>query len=514
MSKVIRYGPMLFLLGLMFSLANVGSAWALGTHAGTVITNQATATYKDANGNNRDPAASNTVSITVKAVAAVDVSPATNRLSTQLGGTAYHPIDITNQGNDTDTLTISFSELAQRGADTWTLGVYSDVNRNGVFDTGTDTLIVSGTSASVPSNFDIKTMAADSTFKVIYAFTTPTVAVRDDSLQMRLTATTKVKSNGSATDSGDYTTIVQAADPKVAKGNNKTGGANVEPGDEITYQIILSNDGNDTSYANTLLDTLQTSLVNYVASSMRKWNDGPPAGTVDAAYAIAGAKTDGTDSDSLQFSGGVLSGDFGKMAPGDSITVYFRVTVRTDANSPATISNKAWNQWKNKNLVSQPPVPSPPKDNPLLEVNGINLQTVRTGVDSVGAPDSLSTDANPTDVVKYQLRLVNTGNGEDSFTLSKTSTGLPDSVVFYADADSNGIADGGPITTTGILAEGANFRFVAYVYIPVGASDGARDSTFVTGTSDEDGTKTDTVKLTTTVTAPVLSVIKRVPVCL
>ena len=94
MSKVIRYGPMLFLLGLMFSLANVGSAWALGTHAGTVITNQATATYKDANGNNRDPAASNTVSITVKAVAAVDVSPATNRLSTQLGGTAYHPIDI------------------------------------------------------------------------------------------------------------------------------------------------------------------------------------------------------------------------------------------------------------------------------------------------------------------------------------------------------------------------------------------------------------------------------------
>jgi uncharacterized repeat protein (TIGR01451 family)/fimbrial isopeptide formation D2 family protein len=502
---------MLILLGLVFSLTNVKSAWALGTPAGTVITNQATASYNDANGNARPQATSNTVSVTVLAVAAVDVSPPTNTNSTQLGGTAYHAVDITNLGNDTDTLTVSFAELAQKGPDTWTLNVYSDVNRNGVFDSGTDTLIVSGSSTAVPANFDIKTIKADSTFKVIFGFTTPTIASMNDSLQERLTATTKPKSNGTATDSGDYTTIVQAADPKLTKDNDK-GTNNVEPGEQITYQIVLSNDGNDTSYVTTLLDTLQTTLVTYTAGSMRMVDGGPPAGTVAAAYALAGpAKTDASDADSLENDGSVLVGNFGKMAPGDTITVYFRVTVKTSANSPATISNKAWTQWKNKNLVPQPPEPSPPKDNPLNEFNGIDLLTVRVELDSIGAPDSLSTNADPGDTVHYQLKLINTGNGDDTYTITYTSTSVPDTVLFYADADSNGIRDNAtPISNTGTLAEGATFRFVAYLVIPPGTLDGAVDSTFVTGTSDEDGTKTDTVKLKTTVTAPSLAVQKYV----
>lgn len=510
MSKIIRYMPLLFLFGLALSLTNVRPAWAIGTPAGTVITNQATASYKDANGNSRPNATSNTVSITVKAVAAVDVSPATNRLSTQLGGTAYHPVDITNQGNDTDTLTVSFSELAQLGADTWTLGVYSDVNRNGVFNSGTDTLIVSGSSTAVPANFAIKTMKADSTFKVVIAFTTPTVAVKNDSLQIRLTATTKPKSNGTATDSGDYTTVVQAADPKLSKDNNK-GTNEVEPGEVITYQVVLSNDGNDTSYVTTLLDTLQTSLVTYVAGSMRMWNDAPPAGTVDAAYALAGTKSDASDADSLENNASVLIGNFGRMAPNDTITVYFRVTVKTSANEAATISNKANVLWKNKNNVSQPPDESPPKNNTLNEYNDVDLQTVEIGGDTGGAPDSLSSNADPTDTIYYELKLINTGNGDDSFAITATHSTVIDTVLFFADADSNGVPDNGtPISGTGTLAEGGVFKFVACIAIPAGRTDGARDSSFVTGTSNEDGTQTDTVKLTTTVTAPSLSVIKRV----
>jgi hypothetical protein len=71
--------------------------------------------------------------------------------------------------------------------------------------------------------------------------------------------------------------------------------------------------------------------------------------------------------------------------------------------------------------------------------------------------------------------ITNNGNGTDSFTLSASNNGGDDfdltGLVLYADADGNGVPDNfTPVTTTGPLAAGATFRFVAVGSVPARAS--------------------------------------------
>ena len=529
MNQIIRYGPMLLLLGLVFTIARVDSAWAVGTRAGTVITNVATASYEDANGNSLTDATSNQVSITVLAVAAIDVSPATQTQSVSLGDTVYHSVQVTNQGNEADTITVDLSQLALEGQDDWSIGVYDDRDSSETF-TGADTLISSFNSSALPQAgfYTISNIDADSSFQFMICYVTPGISVLGDSLQTRLTGTTKAKTNGVQTDQGDQTSIVKAANPEVAKESDAGDGTNVEPGDFIIYEVILSNDGNDTSYATTLIDTIPNSageggenFTDYVASSVKQFNGGlPTGGDIATRYANAGAaKTDGADADSIEVTGvggepEVVIGSFEKMAPGDTIVVYLRVQVLTDVNAPATVTNQGYVNWNNVNGGVQPPDKDPnPPDNPVAEVNGISLITVRVSTDSTGAPDSLLSNADPGDTIYYQLKLTNTGNGDDTYTLSNITTSAfgVATVLFFDDADSNGVPDHTTdSTSTGVLAEGAAYRFVACVAVPGGEGDGELDITEIEGVSDEDGTVADTVKVKTTVTAPVLTLIKRV----
>ncbi len=67
--------------------------------------------------------------------------------------------------------------------------------------------------------------------------------------------------------------------------------------------------------------------------------------------------------------------------------------------------------------------------------------------------------------------LTNTGNGTDSFSLSTANQGGDDfdltGLVLYVDADGNGVPDNfTPVTTTGPLAAGATYRFVAVGSVP------------------------------------------------
>lgn len=364
MNQIIRYGPMLLLLGLVFTIARVDSAWAVGTRAGTVITNVATASYEDANGNSLTDATSNQVSITVLAVAAIDVSPATQTQSVSLGDTVYHSVQVTNQGNEADTITVDLSQLALEGQDDWSIGVYDDRDSSETF-TGADTLISSFNSSALPQAgfYTISNIDADSSFQFMICYVTPGISVLGDSLQTRLTGTTKAKTNGVQTDQGDQTSIVKAANPEVAKESDAGDGTNVEPGDFIIYEVILSNDGNDTSYATTLIDTIPNSageggenFTDYVASSVKQFNGGlPTGGDIATRYANAGAaKTDGADADSIEVTGvggepEVVIGSFEKMAPGDTIVVYLRVQVLTDVNAPATVTNQGYVNWNNVN---------------------------------------------------------------------------------------------------------------------------------------------------------------------
>src|SRR5262245_53288316 len=82
--------------------------------------------------------------------------------------------------------------------------------------------------------------------------------------------------------------------------------------------------------------------------------------------------------------------------------------------------------------------------------------------------------------------LTNTGNGPDTFTLAPGQSGTVTltGVAFYADANGDGIPDSSTaITTTGQIASGAVFKFVASGTIPGSAVAGNTNTLTVTATS-------------------------------
>ena len=114
--------------------------------------------------------------------------------------------------------------------------------------------------------------------------------------------------------------------------------------------------------------------------------------------------------------------------------------------------------------------------------------------------------------VSYPVTLTNTGNGGDAFNLSFTQGGAFafTSVVFYADANGDGVADNAiPITATAAMAAGDVFRFVAVGTVPGSAVAGNANGLVVTATSGFNASVSANVTETTTVTSnAVVSVTK------
>jgi len=112
-----------------------------------------------------------------------------------------------------------------------------------------------------------------------------------------------------------------------------------------------------------------------------------------------------------------------------------------------------------------------------IDSNAVVLSVTQVGSFTLTA--SQTRTAAPGASVNFPHTLTNTGNGTDTFDLSITNgAGSFDfsSVALYIDADGNGVPDNAvPITTTGPLAPGAQFRLVAVGVVPAGALAGQSD---------------------------------------
>jgi len=118
--------------------------------------------------------------------------------------------------------------------------------------------------------------------------------------------------------------------------------------------------------------------------------------------------------------------------------------------------------------------------------------------------------------VVYAFTVYNNGNASDTIDLTYTSS-LGWNWTIWLDSDGNGQpgtngdvvltdTDGDGKIDTGPLPPGGSVSLLAVATIPAGVSDGSIDTTIITGTSSIDTGVTDSENLTTTVTAPVLSV--------
>ena len=149
---------------VVFAVAAVfpGVAAAVGTPAGTAITNQATVTYTDASANNFS-ATSNTTTVTVLPVYSVAVTAPADQ-SVPSNTAAYYAYTLTNTGNASNTFNLS----ALSAPPGWGVVLYADdgagggIANDGVHQAG-ETTVVASTGA----------LAADATYRFFMAVTVP-----------------------------------------------------------------------------------------------------------------------------------------------------------------------------------------------------------------------------------------------------------------------------------------------------------------------------------------------------
>ena len=136
--------------------------------------------------------------------------------------------------------------------------------------------------------------------------------------------------------------------------------------------------------------------------------------------------------------------------------------------------------------------------------------TSNTVVTTVQQVASLTITANGTKTataggqVFYPHTIVNTGNGVDTFALTSGQSGSFSftSVSYYADANGDGVPDSNsPITSTGEIAAGRVFNFVAVGTVPSSAVVGNTNTLTVTATSGFTNSVTQANTDTTTITA-------------
>src|SRR5262249_47287366 len=255
------------------------------TPAGTVISNQASVSYTDANGNPLS-ALSNVVTTTVSQVATVSVTP-NNASNAVPGAVLFYAHLVRNLGNGADT--IDMTAVSGGGFAT---ALFFDNNGNGVFDAG-DTAMTDTDADGVP---DTGSLAANAQVRILARITIPVgTPPQVDVMTVTGTSSFNVGVSSSATD----TTTILA--PNVTAVKSVLPAGNQPPGTQLTYTIVVTNAGSANALAVVLSDPVPANTT-FVAGSI----------TLDGA-----AKTDVADADQADFNAttpGAVTVNAGAMA--------------------------------------------------------------------------------------------------------------------------------------------------------------------------------------------------------
>ena len=240
------------------------AARATSPEAGAIIGNQAVATYVNAAGDTIT-VTSNTVETVVQQVAGVSLT-ADNSEQIAPGGKAFLPHIVTNEGNGTDSYTLTAAEQGTGTLDTTQLVFYPDADMDGVADSATP---LSQTPVLAPGE----------QFGVVVEATVASTASGTDTILIEAVSQLDGAITASNTDTltvsnGAIVELVKrmVADP--ASGGNPN---IVDAGDTVTIELTYSSTGLADADNYTVQDVLDGRLA-YVDGSAR-WSDA--AGVLD-----------------------------------------------------------------------------------------------------------------------------------------------------------------------------------------------------------------------------------------
>ncbi|MCF7808468.1 MAG: DUF11 domain-containing protein [Candidatus Marinimicrobia bacterium] len=482
--------PTRFLTVAVILIGLTASAFAAGTPAGTTISNQATGTYKDANGNALDGVSSNTVTTTVSQVAGTSVGNDQAQNLASMSSVTY-PVTLTNTGNGTDSFTLSAGTGGGEQASTYTVEVYHDVDGSGTVNAG-DTLATLAEDIAADGTYSILVQVSDTTFAG---------APNDDVIAVTLTSLSSFDEGVS--DATVLTSTLQAA--ALTATVSVVDDGDPQPGETITFEVCLTNNGTATAYNVQFVNLIPTNTT-YSAGTIRHGTTGWSNGSLITDTNDTGIDT--YDGDYNLTTASTITVDLGDIAGGGSICIYYKVTINSGLAEGETIVNEPVIDYENGGGDPYPTVdPTDGGGGSVAISESFGVEFVATGTTSF--------TGDPSDSLFYAFTVENLGNGTDNFDLSATTE---DFVVwtFYIDTDGSGtlsVAElaAGAVTATGDLTQNEVGDYVALGIIPAGTADAVTDATTFTAASQGDeGTSTDTGTASATCTAPLLTLVKAV----
>lgn len=514
------------LIGAGLLLA-AGQAWAL-TPAGTAISNKATVTYKDANGNQYS-AQSNEAVVTVAEVYSATLQEDRTKQGAP-GDTVYFSHTLSNTGNAADTYTLTSYEGTGTSGTAGSYGIYIDTNNNGLPDAGEN----AATSVAV---------AAGSQVSLILAVPVPSGASASDP---DITATLAAVSDNSGSvgdltngsgglDGADGTntdTIDISADAVLVVNKSQTFDA---ANQEITYTLTLKNNGGRVATDVDIVDAIpaNTTFKNVVSVNGLLGSNGDQyvdntgtSSSLPASYSTANlAQLDesgigvdlNSDGDTSDTALPGLHFIAASLAPNTTVSLVYTVTLDGNLSADTKIKNLFAAQGNLDGDSGSPegPAASNTVIHTVAQGYAVDADDTDGGDGDADATDNdtFTVDSAPAgaQVVFYNV-ITNNGNGNDRLELYVTNDGgtgylgsdtppsgnpaFPSGTIFTFWNDTGNVqitdTNGDGNADTGSLTSGGNLKIIIKAQLPAGASGTGPYAFTLTATSAGDNTKSDT----------------------
>jgi len=469
MTSSLTKNAILALLCVVLIVVGIGSVQAL-TPAGSVIRNQASASFRDASGLTRT-VTSNSVETLIQQVAGLTITQDQSRL-VAAGTQVSFPHVITNTGNGVDRYQLAVANAGGDDFNVNNLQFFADADQNGVADNTVPVL-------TTPN------LAVDASYYVVVTGDVPSTVTQGQNAVLSVNATSTF--DGSITGLNADTAVVTAgALVEVTKSMVQLSGASPSG----TYAVTLNYQNTSGTAANTivLIDALPQGM-SYVPDSGR-WSltgavvltDSGPTDVQGSAgntitycafepscIGLPEADID-PDADSTNQVTAILA----QLGAGESGTLEFEVTIDSGLSAGSLINTAEYEyasgtQLGNRQLTN--PVSFTIEQHFAVIANG----SATDATDGVNEPVTL-TGVGQGQSAYFDNTIWNAGNGDDTFdiTIDTVGSSFPTGSVFellhgdgqtlLVDTDGNGLVD------TGVVSADDFFPVVLRVTLPAAVS--------------------------------------------